>query len=362
MRINRRTFFGGLAAAATARVCAGPATSFLADRYRNWFPYADGKLIDGEPPLPGKRSFTIAVLPDSQFYSESFPETYLAQTRWIVEQQQNRNIACVLQLGDVTNHNTTAEWENAGKALAQLDKARIPYFFAPGNHDYGEDGFCEDRTTGLNDYFPPERFKCGTTFGATYDMEPKRMDNSYHLFSAGDRDFVALCLEFGPRADVVRWANSVADKFPKREIILVTHVYLYNDNTRYDWQEKGDEQDSNPHSYDLARGTEDDVADGEELWQKLVNKHRNFILTLNGHVTDDGLGMLTSTTPAGHDVAQMLVNYQMRPRGGDGWLRLLEFTDDGKTVEVYDYSPTRRQMNVGQKNRFAFKTTPSKQA
>src|SRR5688572_28840252 len=61
-------------------------------------PYADAVLIKGEPPLPQKGAFTIVALPDTQHYSEKFPATYTAQTRWIVEQQRARNIACVLYL------------------------------------------------------------------------------------------------------------------------------------------------------------------------------------------------------------------------------------------------------------------------
>ncbi len=29
----------------------------------------------------------------------------------------------------------------------------------------------------------------------------------------------------------------------------------------------------------------------------------------------------------------------MKPKGGDGWLRLLEFAADGKSVKAIDYSP-----------------------
>jgi hypothetical protein len=77
------------------------------------------------------------------------------------------------------------------------------------------------------------------------------------------------------------------------------------------------------------------------------------VLTLNGHVLNDGLGKLTSRTPAGRDVHQMLVNFQMKPNGGDGWLRLLEFAADGKTVQVYDYSPSRNERNESPQNQFA---------
>jgi hypothetical protein len=360
--LNRREVLGGLAAAAAGRICLGPLTSLLTGADSAKDPYADGKLVDGEPPMPAKGSFTIAVLPDTQYYSESYPDTYLAQTRWIVEQQKDRNIACVLHLGDITNCNTKEEWENASKAMAQLDKARIPYFLTTGNHDYSEDGGCKDRTTLLNDYFPVKRFDRKPSFGGTYDKEPKGMESSYHLFSAGDRDFLALCLEFGPRADVVRWANSIVEKYSSREVILVTHAFVYIDDTRYDYHQNTRRQGGNPHSYRMAKATKDDIADGEELWQQLVSKHENFAFTINGHVLGTGLGRLSTATPGGRDVPQVLVNFQMRPKGGDGWLRLLEFTNDGKTVEVYDYSPTRKQRNEGKKNRFAMKLAPVKKA
>lgn len=315
-------------------------------------PYADGKLVDGEPPKPEKGSFTVAVLPDTQNYSERFPEQYLAQTQWIVDSKKDRNIAAVLHLGDITNRNTPPQWENAQRAMNQLD-GHVPYFMAPGNHDYSEGGGCKDRTTHMSTYFPLDKFKETKNFAAVYDKEPDRMENSCHLFSAEGRDFVVIALEFGPRADVVRWANEMAAKYKDRAAILITHAYIYSDETRYDWATYGTKQTWNPHSYPVAKATNDDVMDGEELWKNLVSKHENFILTLNGHVLHDGLGRVVTRTPGGRDVPQVLVNFQMKPKGGDGWLRLLEFKADGKTVQTYDYSPTLNKRNESSQNQFA---------
>jgi hypothetical protein len=314
-------------------------------------PYADGVLVDGEPDRPANGSFTIVVLPDTQNYSEKFPNQYLAQTRWIAENCKDRSIACVLHLGDVTNRNSAAEWDNAAKAMDQLDGV-VPYFMVPGNHDYSDKGACRDRSCGLSAAFPVAKFKDLPTFGGVYDREPQRLENSFHLFTAGGRDFLSLCLEFGPRKDVVRWANEVVSQHKNRAVILTTHAYIYFDDTRYNWASYGTKQNWNPHSYGIAKNTEDDVSDGEELWTNLVGKHENFILTLNGHVLGDGLGRMVSTTPGGRDVHQMLVNFQMRPKGGDGWLRLLEFRHDGKTVDICDYSPTLNQRNESAQNRF----------
>lgn len=319
--------------------------------------YPDAELVDGEPPLPEQDAFTVVVLPDTQNYSEKFPEQFVAQTEWIVAQQKARNIACVLHLGDITNRNTPEEWKNAVSAMSRLD-GKLPYFMAVGNHDYSEGGACRDRSTRFNEYFPLAKYRELPNFGGVYDKEPERFENSYHLFSAGGRDFLVLSLEFGPRADVVRWANEVAAKHRDRSAILVTHAYMYYDETRYDWAQYGGKQFWNPHAYAVAKATGDDVSDGEELWRKLVSRHDHFILTLNGHVLNDGLGRLTSPTPSGRQVPQVLVNFQMKPNGGDGWLRLLEFRSDRSTVQATDYSPTRNQCNLSAQNTFTM-TIPS---
>jgi hypothetical protein len=340
---TRREFLQAGACALTAPLLINADRALAAD------PYADAQFVDGPPPLPEPGSFTVAVLPDTQHYSEQFPEQYLAQTRWIVEQQADRNIACVLHLGDITNRNTPAEWENAVRAMNQLD-GKLPYFMAVGNHDYSEGGACRDRTTRFNEYFKLAKFRDRPEFGGVYDAEPERLENSYHLFSAEGRDFVVLSLEFGPRADVVRWANEIAGKHKDRSAILVTHAYMYYDETRYDWAKYGNKQTWNPHSYGVAKSTNDDIRDGEELWRDLICRHDNFVLTLNGHVLNDGLANITTATPSGREIPQVLVNFQMKPKGGDGWLRLLEYRKDGTTLQTYDYSPTRNQCNQSPQN------------
>jgi hypothetical protein len=353
MTVSRRDVLkAGAAAAMTPAVMAVCGSQALAAG-----PYDDAVLVDGEPPKPKAGSFTIAVLPDTQNYSERYPQTYLAQTNWIVENRKDRNIACVLHLGDITNNNAPAEWVNAQKAMQVLD-GQVPYAMVPGNHDYSEGGSCKDRTTLMNDYFTVGQYKDTPTFGAAYDKEPDRLENSYHLFSAEGRDFLVVALEFGPRRDVVRWANEVVAKHKDRAAILITHAYMYYDDTRYDWKKYGDKQTWNPHNYAIAKATADDVADGEELWNGLITKHENFILTLNGHVLRDGLGRTVTSTPGGRDVHQVLVNYQMRPHGGDGWLRLIECGSDGRTAQVYDYSPVLQQRNESGQNQFAMHFSP----
>jgi hypothetical protein len=309
--------------------------------------------LEVPPFVPG--SWTLAVLPDTQVYSQNYPELFKDQTRWIVANQERFNIKYVLHLGDIVNVNTDlAQWANAQAAIRILD-GRVPYALAPGNHDYGPGGGASDRTTHFNTFFPLANYTAWPTFGGA--MEPGKMDNTYHLFSAGGVDWIIFALEWGPRNSPVAWANQILTNHPNRKAILVTHAYMYFDETRYDWASKGAAQQWNPHAYGTANDP-DGTNDGEELWQKLVRLHPNFVMVFNGHVLDDGLGRMDSTNDLGGVVHQMLVNYQMKALGGEAFLRLVEFHPDGKTVQVKAYSPYYGTYKTDSQNQFQLTLQP----
>jgi len=72
-----------------------------------------------------------------------------------------------------------------------------------------------------------------------------------------------------------------------------------------------------------------------------VSHHPNIDLVLSGHVTNGGAARLTSTGLAGNRVHEILSNYQEYPRGGDGWLRIMQIEPASRRVRVFTYSPTR---------------------
>jgi hypothetical protein len=305
-------------------------------------------------PLPYARgSWTLVLLPDTQNYCSSFPEIFTSQTRWIVDNKQKRDIGFVLQEGDVTNNNAPEEWENGRRSMSLLDGV-VPYAIAPGNHDYISKDQSE-RQSKLSTYFPVSLFANLPTFGGVY--ERGKMENSYHLFSAGGRDWLVIALEWGPRDPALNWAGMVLDKYPNRSAIIVTHAYLYSDETLYDHTTRSD-QSWNPHSYWTAKlpgGTND----GREIWEKLVSKHANVAFVFCGHVLNDGAGRLTSAGANGNAVHQILANYQTRPRGGEGYLRLVEFLPDGKTVHVKSYSPLLDEYLTDEQQQFALDLPPA---
>jgi hypothetical protein len=284
------------------------------------------------PFTPG--SWTIAVLPDTQFYALRFPGIFTAQTGWIVNHRERRNIRMAIHLGDIVHNNTPREWQNARDAMRLLDGV-VPYALVPGNHDYGPGGSATTRDTLLNEYFAFEAHAAQSTFGGA--MEPGKLDNTYHLFGGpetGGREWIVVCLEWGPRDETVAWANEIMAQHADRTGILVTHAYMNNNDRRYDHTDAEHSQRYNPHTYK----TPGPMNDGEQLWDKLVRKH-NFALTLNGHVLGDGTGYLASKNDQGFTVHQMLSNFQMRELGGEGYMRLLEFQPDGRTVRIKSYSP-----------------------
>ncbi len=171
-------------------------------------PYADAVLVDGEPPMPQEGSFCFAVLPDTQNYSEKFPDTYVAQTKWLVEQKEKRRIAGVFHLGDITNNNAPAEWQNAQRAMKVLEDGGLPYCLIPGNHDYSAKGVCSDRTTLLNDYFPVAGLKKMAHWGGNYDKEPERLEKQLPT-AGGQRAKV-------PRAGAGIWAARGCDPLGER--------------------------------------------------------------------------------------------------------------------------------------------------
>ncbi|HNS98462.1 MAG TPA: metallophosphoesterase [Polyangiaceae bacterium] len=286
------------------------------------------------PPLPFvEGSSTLAVLPDTQVYTDRYPETFERQVRWIVEQKQTYDIRFVLHLGDMTERSSAREWQTAEKTMGLLDGV-IPYAIATGNHDYEDKGWANTRRSPLSTHFPVAKMRKVGALGGTYNAGV--LDNSYHLFSAGNRDWIALMLEWGPRRGVVDWANKVLQTYADRTAIVVTHAYLFHDNSRYD--RIRDDQPWNPHHYPTAK-LPGGVSDGEELWNDLISHHGNIAMVLCGHVLGDGAGYLASKGDVGNTVHQMLSNFQMMPGGGRGYMRLLELLPDGKTVQVKTYSP-----------------------
>jgi hypothetical protein len=300
--------------------------------------HTDAGAVDAEGGGGGqpRRDYTVVVLPDTQFYASTYPAIFDAQIRWIADQRLQENIAFVLHEGDLVDSDDDAQWTVAAQSMSQLDGV-VPYVVSMGNHDYGPagDGWTMSRSTTIDTYFPVSKFSGSSWFQGTLD--PQHIENNYALIDSPDGPWLVISLEFGPRDVVLDWAADILRAYPTTQAMVVTHAYLYEDNTRYDHVGRPDQR-WNPHSYPIAAGA-GAVNDGEEIWQKLILSHSNIQFVFSGHVIDHGTGRLTSPRPDGTSVNQVLANYQMLSLGGSGYLRLMRFSPVARNVHVQTYSP-----------------------
>jgi hypothetical protein len=82
---------------------------------------------------------------------------------------------------------------------------------------------------------------------------------------------------------------------------------------------------------------------GKQMWEKLVKPSSNIEMVLSGHFS--GEGYRKDKNDKGKTVHQIMFDAQSMGgggrigNGGDGWLRILEFFPDNKTVKVRTFSP-----------------------
>ncbi|MFO0788597.1 MAG: lamin tail domain-containing protein [Pirellulales bacterium] len=315
--------------------------------YGATFRNADGEnhgspgTVDTVPQIPFAPSpdaaWSLVYLPDTQNYVKSSVDFHILteQTTWIRDHRDDYKIKLVIQGGDIVNNNDTnnptsgdqtgaQQWANAKTAFSILN-GFVPYVMAAGNHDFGFTN-ADNRDTMINNYFKPsdnplvDPAQGGILAG---EMVNGEIQNAYYTFTAPDgRKMLVFSLEWEPRPATVAWANQIAalPQYADHTAVLLTHNYLQGNNTR---------------------STSTNVAadySGEELWNGLVKTNPNFEMTFNGHFGGDGAGVLHSANNAGDTVHQMFLDTQFETLGGDGWIRLVEFLNDGKTVRIRTYS------------------------
>jgi hypothetical protein len=280
------------------------------------------------PPDPSDESFTVAILPDTQIYAQSFPEIFTRQTEWLAQNAQELNLAFVLHLGDITNTSAAEEWQNALRSMSLLNGV-VPYALTVGNHDMGSNRQTNSRSTPLNTYFPLQYYE-----GLRGTFEPGRAENSYHVFRAGGREWLVIMLEFGPRDEVLAWANQVATDHADLPIIIVTHTYTTTSGL---WLTGTG--GAAPISYPYARNPGESVNDGLDMWMKFVRQHPNILMVVSGHIGHEGIPRQAVKGNLGNTVYEMLLDYQYLPLGGEGWMGLMEFQPHTGRILVLSYSP-----------------------
>ncbi len=311
----------------------------------------------------GAARWTLAVLPDTQSYVRAYPEVFASQTAWLVRERAARNILCVLHTGDVVENDMPEEWLRAQTAMQTLSAADLPAVVVLGNKDVSS---LVPRESLFERYFTWAAFASvngphGAAWGAA---ESGRLENLWRRLETPWGPFLILALEFGPRETILDWSDQLLTQHRDARVIILTHAYLYSNGERYHWERWGCEQRWNPHAY--LRGAEDGaVSDGERIWQRLILRHTHVVAVLCGHVKNSGVAYSAAQRKAGTIVHQLLANFQDgvtpdRGMGGGGFLRLLEFQSDARTVAVKTYSPWYDRWLADPEHNFELTMEPSR--
>lgn len=288
-------------------------------------------------PAPGP-DFSIIALPDTQFYSRDAtpgkPSLFTAQTDWIIAHKAERNIKFVTLLGDCVqdgdNNGNPREWLNATNALYRLEDPintdlffGIPYAVAVGNHDQSPVGSASGTTTFYNQFFGISHFSGRDYYGGHYG---DNNDNHFQLFSASGLDFILIHLEYDttPDAVVLDWTKDVLQTFRDRRAIIVSH-FMINTGNSGSWGNQG------------------------RAIYNAVKDSPNVFLTLCGHISGEGRRVDTWN---GNTIHSVLADYQSRANGGDGWLRVMEFSPANNEIRVSTYSPTLDRFETDRNSQF----------
>lgn len=257
------------------------------------------------PVEPGE-PFSLVVIPDIQYVTLGYPQVLLAMTEWVAEQRDARDIAFVLQEGDMTHNNTAEEWQ-AAQAGFDVLRDVLPFAFAIGNHDLDDMG----RSDRANATFGVDTFQGDETWGGSF--EPDRIDNAYFTFRAGGADWVVVTVDWEAEDPVYDWVDTVLSDHADHLAIVLTHAYLTPSGER--------------------------AHVGPTLWKRVLRHHANVRFTFNGHYTGGFTATRQVTGKADNVVHEMFFNMQTEPLGGRGFLRVLTLDPPTNTVKVETYSP-----------------------
>lgn len=316
------------------------------------------------PKLDNQNSWSIIVIPDTQNYvkwNRNQPILDL-MVRWIEDNIDKLNIKMVAHVGDLVEHNNIlnpgydgdqsaeSQWKSIQSTLGRLN-GKVPYIAATGNHDFSINNEGR-RFSRYNDFFPSDFNNLNQKYLAQNfynDAGAPSMENSvFELKNLNGIDYLFFNLEYAPRNITLEWAKKIIEmpQYKNHRSILITHAFLDNKDQRTSKQNSWfmyepfviDDIPQKSKTINLPESN-----NGEEIWQKLVAQSANMQLVISGHIS--GEGFRTDSNNFGKPANQMLFDMQSEGgghrngNGGDGWLRILEFYPDNKTVKVKTYSP-----------------------
>ncbi|TDU70934.1 calcineurin-like phosphoesterase family protein [Prosthecobacter fusiformis] len=309
-------------------------------------PSASAADLDAAP----KDSFTIAVIPDTQWYigkgTKKTPDStdpvvtnavFENHVNWITANIQKQNIVFVSHVGDIVDRSNPQEWEVARRCMDRLHGV-IPYSVTVGNHDMKGSG----DSSLFQKYFGAERFRDFAWYGGPF--EPARPTpefsgnnaNSHQLFSAGGMDFIHISLECNAPDDVLAWADALLTQYATRRAIITTHMDL--GVLEHPKTEEGFVKDPKGRmNWTKNHGSRGNTA--QQMWEKLYRKHANLGFIFCGDQSRCTALKLDTVGDHGNTVHAFLSDYT-----SSGPMRLYRFLPAEDRVQVITYDTTLHEL------------------
>ena len=276
-------------------------------------------------------SFSIVALPDTQQYSEQYPETFYAETQWVLDNLQSQRIVFVTHLGDIVQKDWRPDqWAVAVRAMSKLD-GKVPYGLSVGNHDMNQP---EGDAPLFSAMFPTSHFAKRPWYGG----QIRNNVDSYQLFEAEGLKFLVLHLECNAPDTVLRWADGVLKANMDRRVIVTTHMFLgpaerpktkqgYRNDPKgiMQWKKCHGEAGNTP----------------QQLWDKCFSKHKNIFLILSGDQSRTQSMQMALEGVHGNKVRACVTDYR------DGYFRVYRFLPKKNLIRAITYSATSEQLCRG---------------
>lgn len=319
---------------------------------------------DQKPVPEQKGSWSLIMVPDLQNYvkwgrNQPIMDLMMA---WIADNIDTLNIKMVIGVGDLVENDekittdfdgdqtTQSQWQAVARAFAKLD-GKVPYIASTGNHDYSVDK-AGNRTSHYSEFFTTDKNwlnqKILVQNTRNEQGKPTLENSAYEIKGLNGRDYLFMTVEDGPRDTVLAWAKKVTalEQYQHHRVVLATHEYLNAKDVRTSEEVSWlywEPYNINNEIQKSPRVILPHSNNGKQIWEKLVAPSSNIEMVLCGHIS--GEGYRVDKNKAGKPVHQILFDAQSMGgghrdgNGGDGWLRILEFFPDGKTVRVKTFSP-----------------------
>ena len=314
------------------------------------------------PPIP-EGAFTYVVIPDTQLYhgegthvrkgkpKPTGPTTnpaFESRVNWIVDHLKSERIFFVSHVGDIVDFKSPQQWTLASNIMSRLD-GKVPYGISPGNHDISRDD-----TQQFNQYFPRSRYEGNSWYAGGFDgcldEKGKRTvcagnSDSCQLAEAGGVKFVFFHLECNAPAPVLKWVDSMLEKYADRKAIICTHMCVGYKTKAISDQHGKYKENPRPDDWfgvmDWHKCHGANGLSGEQMWDLCFSRHKNIILVVSGDQSGAISARETRKGVHGNTVHLTLQDYPRR-NDDDDWLRLYRFRKDMSAIDVWTYSPRQK--------------------